>query len=55
MTRNITYKPISKDLEKMVKPNPDSSIRPSLGLEETVGEFFYISIEDLLYLFLIIS
>lgn len=48
MGRNINYKPISKDLEKMVKPNANSSSRPSLGLEEAVGEFFFIPTEDLI-------
>lgn len=47
MGRNITYKPLSKDLERMVKP-ASSSMRPSLGLEGAVGEFFYIAVEDLL-------
>jgi len=48
MIRKIKYKPISKDLEKMVKPNNYSNIRPSLGLEGTVGEFFFISVNDLI-------
>lgn len=47
MTRRIKYKPISKDLEKMVKPISNSNIRPSLGLEGSVGEFFYIEVNDL--------
>ncbi len=48
MTRKIRYKPVSKDLEKMVKPNNYSNIRPSLGLEGSVGEFFFIAVADLL-------
>lgn len=48
MVRSIKYKPVSKDLEKMVKPNNYSNIRPSLGLEGTVGEFFFISVDDLI-------
>jgi len=47
MTRKITYKPMSKELEKMVKPNTNSTLRPSLGLESMVGEFFYIPLDDL--------
>lgn len=47
MTRIIKYKPISPDLEKIVKPATHSDIRASLGLEGAVGEFFYINIEDL--------
>ncbi len=48
MIRKIRYKPVSKDLEKMVKPNSYSNIRPSLGLEGSVGEFFFISVDDLI-------
>lgn len=48
MVRKIRYKSISKDLEKMVRPNFNSSIRPSLGLEGSVGEFFFISVDDLI-------
>jgi len=47
MTRNIRYKPISKDLEKMVKPIHNSHIRASVGLEGSIGEFYYISVDDL--------
>lgn len=47
MERKIKYKPISKDLEKMVKPYNNSSLRPSVGLEGSVGEFFFISVNDL--------
>jgi ParB family chromosome partitioning protein len=39
---------MSKELEKMVKPTNNSTLRPSLGLEDMVGEFFYISVEDLI-------
>lgn len=48
MTRIIKYKPISKDLEKMVKPTSSSKTRASLGLEGNIGEFYYILIEDLM-------
>lgn len=48
MTRNIKYKPVTADLERMVKPNNNLQIRPSIGLEKSVGEFFYLSVEDLI-------
>jgi ParB family chromosome partitioning protein len=48
MARNIKYRPVSKALEAMVKPGNNSNIRPSLGLDGTVGEFFYISVDDLI-------
>lgn len=47
MIRKIVYKPISKDLERMARPINNSNIRPSLGLEGSVGEFFYIEVNDL--------
>lgn len=48
MVRNIKYKPITKDLEQMVKPNDNANIRPSIGLEKSIGEFFYLPVEDLI-------
>ncbi len=47
MDKKIRYKPISKDLEKMVKPNEASSARVGVGSDSGVGEFFYISVEEL--------
>lgn len=47
MARKVKYKPVSKDLEKMVKPYESLSTRVSIGMEGFVGEFFYISIDDL--------
>jgi len=48
MTRKIKYKPISQELEKIAKPVESSSARPSVGLEEAVGEFFFISTDRLI-------
>lgn len=48
MARKLTYKPISKELNLMAQPNSNSSLRPSLGLEGSVGEFFYIPTDDLI-------
>lgn len=47
MTRKIRYKPISKELEKIVKPVESPSLRASIGMEGVVGEFFYLSTDDL--------
>ncbi len=47
MPRKIKYKPISKELLEIAKPSKDSSARTSLGIEQTVGEFFFIPIEKL--------
>lgn len=48
MVRRIKYKPVSEHLEKIAKPNVNSNTRASLGLDGTVGEFFYILVEDLI-------
>lgn len=48
MPRKIRYKPVSKELEKIVKPSDFPSARTSVGMEEVVGEFFYISVNDLI-------
>jgi ParB family transcriptional regulator, chromosome partitioning protein len=48
MTRKIRYKPVSKELEKIVKPVESPSLRASIGMEGAVGEFFYLSTEDLI-------
>jgi ParB family chromosome partitioning protein len=50
MTRKIKYKAVSKELEHLVKPLFNSSNRASIGLEEAVGEYYFINIE-LLYPF----
>jgi ParB family chromosome partitioning protein len=48
MIRNIKYKSLSKDLEKMTKPNHLSKIRASVGLDNLVREFFFIDIKNLI-------
>lgn len=48
MTRKIKYKPVSKELEMMVKPRVLASTRQSIGLEEAVGEFYFLYTEDLI-------
>lgn len=47
MTRKIRYKPISKELEAIVKPSDGQATRASVGMEGAVGEFYYISVNDL--------
>lgn len=47
MSRNIRYKPVSKELEIMVKPSQNMSTRTSVGLDHVVGEYYYISINQL--------
>lgn len=47
--RKITYKKIPDELKKMVQPlDISNKSRSSVGHESNVGEFFYISIEDLI-------
>ena len=47
MTRKIKYKPVSKELEMMVKPKALTSTRQSIGLEEAVGEFYFLYTDTL--------
>ena len=47
MVRKIKYKPVSKELENIVKPILNSSTRASVGLDQVVGEYYYIKTEQL--------
>ena len=47
MTRKIKYKPVSKELERMAKPSLNSTTRASVGLDQAVGEFFYLNANQL--------
>lgn len=47
MVRKIKYKPISKELEGIVKPDSSTSTRVSVGLDKVVGEYYYINTEQL--------
>ncbi|AVP87931.1 Putative chromosome segregation DNA-binding protein [Candidatus Phycorickettsia trachydisci] len=47
MTRKIRYKPLSKELENIVKPVSNSSTRASIGLEQAVGEYYFINTDQL--------
>jgi len=48
MTRKIKYKPVSKELEMMVRPKALTSTRQSIGLEEAVGEFYFLYTDTLI-------
>jgi ParB family chromosome partitioning protein len=45
--RNIRVKQISKNFEKMAAPNSFTELRPSIGMENRVGEYLYIEVERL--------
>lgn len=47
MPRKITYKPVSKELESIVKPTQNASTRVSVGLDQAVGEYYFIDINKL--------
>ncbi len=47
MTRKIKYKPVSKELENIVKPTFNSSTRASVGLDQAVGEYYFIDTDQL--------
>ena len=47
MTRKIKYKPVSKELKNIVKPTLHSSTRASVGLDQAVGEYYFISTDQL--------
>lgn len=48
MTRKIKYKPVSKELENIIKPTLNSSTRASVGLDQAVGEYYFIDTDQLL-------
>ncbi len=45
--RNIRLKEISKSYDKLASPNPNAKLRPSIGLDGNIGEFFYLNVENL--------
>lgn len=46
MTRKINPRPISKQLDKLVKPV--GYTRAALGLDKNIGEFYYLSTQELI-------
>lgn len=45
--RNIKFKEVSENYDKLASPSPDSRSRPSIGLENSIGEFFYLNADNL--------
>jgi ParB family chromosome partitioning protein len=45
--RNIKYREVSSNYDKIAAPNPDAKMRPSIGMENSIGEFFYINVDNL--------
>ena len=45
--RNIKVKKISENYDKLASPNSDKRLRTSIGLNEDIGEFFYLNVDNL--------
>lgn len=45
--RKIKLKQISENYDKLASPNPNAKLRASIGMENSMGEFFYLNIDDL--------
>lgn len=43
----VRYKELPKSFQEMVQPLPAPKIRASVGMEQSIGEFYYIPIEKL--------
>jgi len=43
----VRYKELPKSFEKIVAPNQPTKLRSSVGMEQSVGEFYYIALEKL--------
>lgn len=46
MSRKITYRPITKELEDMVKPDVSEN-RYSIGSEKDIGEYFFLNVDKI--------
>lgn len=46
--RKINYREVSSELEKMASPNFLKSGRSSVGMEEFIGEYFYLDVNKLI-------
>ena len=44
----VTYKDLSPGMNRMIAPRTSGSGRTSVGLEDNIGEFYYIEIERLI-------
>ncbi|MGI2257535.1 ParB/RepB/Spo0J family partition protein [Candidatus Cardinium hertigii] len=47
MARKIKYKEISEDMKKIAKPVSIPSSRPSIGLDKSVGEFYFLNVDQI--------
>ena len=45
--RNIKIKEAPENYDKLAAPNSGARLRPSIGLDNTIGEFFYINVDNL--------
>src|SRR3990167_4447335 len=45
--RNIKIKEAPENYDKLASPNSAAKLRPSIGLDNTIGEFFYINVDNL--------
>lgn len=45
--RKIKYKEVSENYTKIAAPNSQLKMRPSIGMENVIGEFFYINVDNL--------
>ena len=48
MARKLKYKEVSEEYNKMGSPSDGSSARYGAGLDQSLGEYYYIKIEDLI-------
>lgn len=45
--RNIKYKKITKTYDELASPNSSAKLRASIGLDGSIGEFFYLNVDNL--------
>lgn len=45
--REIKFKEVSEKYDKLASPNSNSRLRASIGLENSIGEFFYLNVDNL--------
>lgn len=45
--RNIKFKEVSEAYDKLASPNSGAKLRPSIGLDSSIGEFFYLNVDSL--------
>lgn len=45
--RTIKYKEITKTYDQLACPSSNEKLRPSIGLDGSIGEFFYLNVDNL--------